>query len=601
MTSAAAGGRAAPWRPRSPIRETVLLTNARWRIALNALRRGARWRKATYLIVAMALGFLGFVAFGVTYIFTIGISELTAFEVGRADVLAAVTLSGTMTLSVLVSFTVSLAALYLSSDLDLLLSAPVSRQAVFASKLIGGLLPAHVVLLLMAFVPLWGHGAALQYGAGYYVAVLVALLLLPILPAVVGSLAVMVIVRRVSAHRLGDVVALVIVAMTLSIAFVAGGARQLQEAITLADLLAAFDRLRSPLSPAEWLTRGIAAAGRGQTGEAVLWLGFVALLSAIGLLLLAVGTRRLYFAGWAHMQSADRRRELRESRMPWNRTETAASIGRPSGLLRFLSPPTVAIMRKDLRVIPRDLTNMAQVLSPLAIGVFFVLQRLLYPVRFGAVLSSAEMLEPLLVMVSGGIATAVSAMIMSRFCLTGFSLEGRSFWVLKSAPVRRDELLVAKYLVAYLPYLGLGTGLVVLLEVARAFSEARDQGRGLAEIGAFFDPLLLLYAWFVVAVVGAGLLAINLALGAARPNLRWDTPHEMLTPDVGCLSLITYGAYGFVAGLALVVPAATMAFPVIGDPVRLWILGLALGLGVTAIVIVTSYRLVKSELASIGE
>jgi hypothetical protein len=116
-----------------------------------------------------------------------------------------------------------------------------------------------------------------------------------------------------------------------------------------------------------------------------------------------------------------------------------------------------------------------------------------------------------------------------------------------------------------------------------------------------FDVVLVGYAWLVVAVLGAGVLAINLALGAARPNLRWDTPHEMLMPDVGCLSLVTYGAYGFVAGGALIVPAAMMGFPLLGNPLLIWTMGLGLGLGVTAIVVATAYRLALREMPAIGE
>ena len=603
------GGRQMPAAPADAgraavpvVRDIVLLMTARWRIAVRALRGGARWRRATYGAVALALAFLGLVALVVSYALTAGITELTAPQVGRSDVVVAVTLSGVVTLSVLVSFTVALAALYLSADLDLLLAAPVSRRAVFVSKLLGGLMPAHAVLLLMAVVPLIGHGLAHGYGRGYYGAVLLALALLPALPAAVGAVAVMIIVRRVSAHRLGNVVALVIGAMTLSIALVAGGASQLQEAISLGELLDVFDRLRSPLSPAEWLTRGVTAAGRLEYARAATWLGFTTLLSLLGLVTAAVIARRLYFSGWAHMQSADRRREMRDSRLPWNRVDNASSLGRPSGAFRWLSPPTVAIIRKDLRVIPRDLTSMAQVLSPLAIGVFFVLQRLLYPVRLGAIVRSSEMLEPLLVMLSAGIASAVSAMIMSRFCLTAFSIEGRAYWVLKAAPVARRDVLAAKFLVAYLPLVGLGWFLVVLLEVARVLADARaGDGPQLAALAGSFDVALVGYAWLVVAVLGAGVLAINLALGAARPNLRWDTPHEMLMPDVGCLSLVTYGAYGFVAGGALMVPAAMMGFPLLGNPLVIWTMGLGLGLGVTVIVVATAYRLALREMPAIGE
>ncbi|MFQ5460793.1 MAG: hypothetical protein ACE5EL_08370, partial [Anaerolineae bacterium] len=117
---------------------TWWLLKARWRVASNGLRRGNRWRGLTLALVGMALAFLALVALGGSWLMTRGIVELTGLE-QPADVVPSTILSGGLVLSTMVSFTVALAALYLSADLDLLLSAPVPRRAVFASKLLGGL------------------------------------------------------------------------------------------------------------------------------------------------------------------------------------------------------------------------------------------------------------------------------------------------------------------------------------------------------------------------------------------------------------------------------------------------------------------------------
>jgi ABC-2 type transport system permease protein len=593
-------------------RETPWLLAARWRIAANSLSRAARWRRLTYLLVGSSLAFLTLVALLSSYVVTRAIIELTKSP-ALADVVVSSVLTGAFILSFLLSFTIALAALFLSKDLDLLLSAPVGRTSVFASKLIGGLLPAQLIVLGLALIPLVGHGLAMQYdhnvlgvhvhyGPSYYLAVLLALALMPWLPAAVGALAVLLIVQRVSAHRLGEIVGLMVVAMTLSIALVAGSANQLQQAVTVRDLIAILGRIRYPYSPAEWLTIAVAASGRHDYALALRWFGMLALLSLVMLVPLTLAADRLYYDGWLRMQSADQRTSARRARLPWNRVDRAASLGRPSGWLAWLSAPAVAIVRKDLRIIPRDLTNMAQVLSPLAIGLFFVLQQLLYPVRLGGANNPQPFLTPLLVMLAAGVAAGVSAMIMARFGLTAFSLEGLAYWVVKSAPIGRRQLILAKFLVAYIPYLLLGGFLIVLLNGARAISDALAAGGPFGQaLLAGLDPGLLLYSGFVLAVMGVGILSINLALGAARPNLRWDTPHEMLTPDVGCLSLGLYGAYGLVAGLTLALPAAVSGFPVVRLTSLLWWVGIALGLGVTAIVAAGSFRLALQEVDAIGE
>ena len=151
------------------------------------------------------------------------------------------------------------------------MSSPVSRRAVFASKLLGGLLPGLALSLAIGLVPLIGHGLASGYGASFYLAVLLALFLLPIIPSAVGATAVVLIVRRVSAHRLGEIIGLIVVAMTLTIALVASNSGELQTAVTVSDLLDILNRFRNPYSPAEWLTRAVVAAGRHESATAVRW------------------------------------------------------------------------------------------------------------------------------------------------------------------------------------------------------------------------------------------------------------------------------------------------------------------------------------------
>lgn len=582
------------------------LVRARWRIAFNSLRRASAWRRFVGLVVMAALAFLALMSLLASY----GMTRVIEGVTGRreaTEVVPVSALSSGLVLSFMVSFTVALAALYLSKDLDLLLGSPLSRRAVFFSKLIAGLLPAHAVILALTALPLIGHGLALgqlypDMGMAYYGALLLCLGLLPILPVALGSTAVVLIVRYVSAQRVGEIVGALVVAMTLSLALVLGSARQLQQAITIRDFLGILERFRNPYSPAEWLNRFLVGIGSGDAGAAWPWFLLSLGLSLAALLPLWAVADRLYDEGWLRMQAAARRSLLRRGFLPWQRTDRALDLARPSGILRLLPAPMVAVIRKDWRVIPRDLTNIAGVLSPLAIGIFFILQQLLYPIRFGETGMPQSFVLPLLTMLSTGVATGVAGMIVSRFALTAFSFEGKSYWTIKGSPISARDLVWGKFIACWLPLTLMGGSLALLLDLARAFNDAR-----LAE-AALLPALLgglargyLLYAWFVVAALGAGICAISLALGAARPNLRWDTPHEMLTPDLGCMSLVFYGGYAAVAGLALMLPLAISQFRLLGSPGLLWAVGLTLGLGLTALVVLGSLWVAMGEVEAIGE
>ena len=210
----------------------------------------------------------------------------------------------------------------------------------------------------------------------------------------------------------------------------------------------------------------------------------------------------------------------------------------------------------------------------------------------------------MLTMLSAAISAGVASMIFSRFGLTAFSFEGRRYWVIKSAPIAPNHLIAGKFLVGYLPYLLVGGSLLLLLEGARAVNETLVSGSRLTPMAlwANTDVPSALYALFVVAVIGVGVLIISLALGAARPNMRWDSPHEMMTPDVGCISLVLYGGYLAVALGALALPSALSRFPMMRDVAGpLWLAGLGLGLGITIVLGVAGWRLAVSELAAVGE
>jgi ABC-2 type transport system permease protein len=574
---------------------------ARWRITLNTMRRASRWRTLTIVLVLGAVVYMSISGLGFSWFLSRGIVELTGQQ-EAADVIPSAIISGALALCLMVSFTVALAALYLSADLDLLLASPAPRRAVFFAKLLGGLLPTYLIVVALTLVPLAGHGLALGYGFSYAAAVVAALVLMPLIPMAVGGLSVMIIVRRVSAHRLGEVVGLIVASMTLGLALIAGSAREIREVVSLADLLSVLERYRSPFSPAEWLTSAVVEAGRGDYHSSLLWFGLIAAVSACALLPLVFLGDRLYFEGWLHMQSADGRRAAKGGRLPWNRVDRPFSLGRPSGWLGRFSQPSVAVIRKDFRTIPRDLTNLAQVLSPLAIGLFFVLQQLLYPQAVGGAEFLQPLIAPLLAMLSAILASGVSAMITVRLGLTAFSSEGRAYWILKAAPLRRRDLIVGKFVVAYTPYLISALCLVVLLQLARLFATARaGTAPFFSSLAASFDPGLLLYAGFVSVVLGVGAISITLALGAARPNLHWDSPHEMMTPDVGCLSLVLYGAYMLVAGLALAVPLGVSRFPVLEQSWLVWLVGLGTGVGLTAVVSAGAWRVAYLELDHLGE
>jgi ABC-2 type transport system permease protein len=161
----------------------------------------------------------------------------------------------------------------------------------------------------------------------------------------------------------------------------------------------------------------------------------------------------------------------------------------------------------------------------------------------------------------------------SRFVFPLISLEGRKFWILGLTPVSRDQLLRGKFVFA-------ATGSLIIAESLILVS---DFLLGLP------SEVLVLHA-VVVAILAAGLSAINVGLGAYLPTFKETDPSKIVVGFGGTVNMVV--GLGFliaVIGL-MAVPfhAAHLANRATNAPVNFWIFAgvpLAIALSVLAVVV----------------
>jgi uncharacterized membrane protein len=184
----------------------------------------------------------------------------------------------------------------------------------------------------------------------------------------------------------------------------------------------------------------------------------------------------------------------------------------------------------------------------------------------------------------GGLGTSlfVAWIFAARLALGGIGLEGKRYWLLKVAPLRPEILLAAKFAVAYLPSLALGS----VFLVAAAFL-----GRSGIEA--------LPYNWVALAGTVGALCAVYLAFGTVGANLTWEDPRQVTRGTMGCI--------GWVAGTATagIIAGVFSGFPLLallGVPVVLAQgLGLTVGLTLCAVALVAAFLWVRGRVALIGE
>ena len=204
--------------------------------------------------------------------------------------------------------------------------------------------------------------------------------------------------------------------------------------------------------------RGLASAGLGDWGPLVAsYSGY--LLSTVGFFVLCVWLAdRLYAAGWVRMQSSGSSKRGRE--------RSARAAARAGWLGR--APAWFAITLKDWRVLPRDLRNFAQMLAPLAFlpFAFYSLIAGFNDTQTGggrgrngpATALGGLSHGALGVFVAAGVLVAL-LFVFGRLAETSISMEGKSWWLTKAAPLSPAEVLFGKFMSSAIPFVILGTDL----------------------------------------------------------------------------------------------------------------------------------------------
>ena len=539
------------------------LLHLRWVITASGFKRAKPLRKL--LTIGLGLLILAFCA-GTYILISSLLRQLDSplilgsgiDPVGLRDAMSAAILSGIFLIILLVSFRLLLQALYLAKDMDFLLTAPIPIRAVFVSKLLDAILPSFILVLVLGLPFLVSLGVTGGYRFVYYPLVLVVMALLALAAAGVSSLLVMAVVRIFPAKRVAEVLTLLggilVIGLSQSVNFM-GNSLESLSAEQISAGAGALSRLGSAWSPLAWGGRSLVDLGQGRWFSGMVFLALTAGLSAVVFWLALTMAERLYYTGWASLQmGTQRKRNHRRS----DRRDISGQAG--AGYLRGLLPSEVlAIVVKDLKLLRRDLNNLSQVIGGLIMGVVFAVMLL----RGGGQSAAGRGDAPAVFMSLVQSAMAYGSMViglfvgwalLARLALVAFSMEGRSYWVLKTAPISAGKQLAAKFVMAYLPALILSW--IYLLAIALL------QRASLA---------ILLYGLPSIALILAGLGGINLAFGVRSANLTWTDPRKMESGVTGLASTVASIVYQLVTLLLF-----------FGPPIGFPLLGLSEGAGMVA-------------------
>ena len=400
------------------------------------------------------------------------------------------------------SVSFALAAFYLATDLDLMLVTPVPMRSVFVARFVEGLLPIYGLLLVIILPALAGYGAAQGFGVGYAAALLVTLLLLPLLPMSAGVVLTMLLVRIAPPKRLRELMAVFGGLVGFFVYISTQLITRAGDDFAISETAGRLVWVDAPLLPTTWASRIVFGAGDGNL-RVVLAYGLPYLLSSLGFFVVTVLlVERLYYQGWIKVAGTGggrvRRRAPREQRRLRVRGVAAT------------------ILWKDLRMLPRDLQRLSQLLVPLALSGFWIWRLLSERSPRGGTVDAGLV----------AINLFMCLLISANLGLSGVSREGRGYWLLHIAPISPWSILWGKWTFAYVPFLVVGTLSTAL-------------------IGLLRQPPVeqLLLNWTTIALTGIGVSGIATGLGATFPTFEWTQAQKMTSFRAGCLASIGYYSY----------------------------------------------------------
>lgn len=489
----------------------------KWTTQRRRLSQGASVARTALLVLVAAVFWL--VLFALMY------RMLRYFQgSGVGDVLALKLLSllllAFLSILLLSNIITALSSFFLSRDLELIASAPVDAVRVYGARLIETLIQASWMMVIVLAPVITAYGAIYDGGLLYLVNAAVAMVAFLVLPSVVGAALTLVLVNVFPARRARDLLALVaLLGAGALIAFVRLlRPEQLASPEGFRDLVDFIQVLQTPQSvwlPSDWAAQAILAPlGVLPRGTDLFPLLLLVTTAAAFVVLGAMLHVRLYDEGLSRAQEG-------ASQTPEAHGPRRALLERTLGALPVTARSLVA---KDIRAFFRDTTQWSQLILLVVLVVVYIYNIRVLPLYSGE--QVGFFLTNVISFLNLGLAGFVLAAIAARFIFPAVSLEGRTLWLLRSAPLDLRTLLWSKYWVGVLPLL--------LLALALTFG---------TNLILRVDTFMMVLSLATITLVTFGVASLALGLGAIFPKFDTDNAAEVSTGFGGLVFMMVAVAF----------------------------------------------------------
>jgi ABC-2 type transport system permease protein len=416
----------------------------------------------------------------------------------------------------------ALSTFFLSEDLRLLLAAPIATRRLFHARFLRTVGQASWMVVVFLVPVLLGVGRARCATAAFYATSIFTLVPFTIIPVAAGTLVTLLLVNTFPARRARDILMLMGLLFAASLVILLRFIRpeQLMKVESLPNITDFFATLQSPITPmlpSFWAGETLFASlsgGFDRLHAAALW------TTALGsIVVVRAASERWYFSGFSRAQEA-----------PKARFTQLRTLDR---LVRALPMSTLRqqLLVKDMKIFLRDVSQWSQLLLLGALVIVYLynfrvldLQRIPYMSGF---------VKNAYAFVNLGMAGLVMATVAVRFVFPAVSVEGFSFWIIRTSPIPMRDFLWSKF----------WTGLIPVLVLTELVTVAANESLGV-------DPFLKWTAAGAVALMSFAMVGLATGMGARYPRFGAD-PAEV-SGSFGGVAFMIQAVLFIIAMIALV-------------------------------------------------
>lgn len=412
---------------------------------------------------------------------------------------------------------ITLSTTYVSREVEYFMSLPLSMNQIFWAKLIETTVYSSWAFLVMSMPVFVAYGWALEAELVFYPALLLLLLPFIVIPAGLGSLITMVIAAFFPARRartLAFVLGGLSIALTVLLIRMMGGRVVMSEGDNdFGSIMTMLSFGSRPYLPNVWLVKGMLAAADRRWDQYLYWFAMLASSALMIGQVCAWLVGPLYYRGWAMG---------RDTGSPPTRGRKKRSLfDRLDSVYGFLPRHLSALVGKDVRVFWRDPVQWSQLLILFGLLVIYVANiRFVVPKNEDSLMLTTYW-KARLSLFNMGAACFILSILSTRFMYPMLSLEGKQYWIIGLAPMRRTTVVWQKYFLCW-------AGAAALTESIVLFSCWALQ----------VDRQIFLISIVTILALSFGLTSLAIGLGAITPDFKEDNPARIANGLGGTVNVV---------------------------------------------------------------